>query len=360
MIKVYFSNFWPYFYEHIEEFAFVKALREIDDVQICSKSLDADYFFFSVMRRREDIDVRISERCVRIFYTGENIVPDFNICDYAIGFEWMQYGDRYLRLPYVYNSKRFEKICTLCNQKHLLPVPKKSAFCSFTVSDARADSFRIKAFHALQKYKHVNSGGKVENNIGGRIKDKLEFDRKHKFSLCAENSSRSGYCTEKLPEAFAAQTVPIYWGDPDVTKVYNPKAFINAHDFATIEELINRVVEVDNDSKLYASMLAEPALLFPEEYTYEAQYMKLKLFLQHIVSQPLESARRIQPSLWSEEFLQYMRKNSCYGKELKLSNTMMLRRSVGDYLYRHSPSLYHNIYENVVLRHEKKEKFVDF
>ena len=32
-------------------------------------------------------------------YTGENQVPDFNICDYAIGFHYIDFQDRYIRFP---------------------------------------------------------------------------------------------------------------------------------------------------------------------------------------------------------------------------------------------------------------------
>ena len=37
--------------------------------------------------------------CVKIFWTGENQAPDFNLCDYALAFEHIELGDRYLRLP---------------------------------------------------------------------------------------------------------------------------------------------------------------------------------------------------------------------------------------------------------------------
>src|SRR3989344_2414293 len=36
---------------------------------------------------------------VRIFYTGENISPNFNLCDYALGYDYMTFGDRYYRMP---------------------------------------------------------------------------------------------------------------------------------------------------------------------------------------------------------------------------------------------------------------------
>lgn len=34
---------------------------------------------------------------VRIFYSGENFSPDFNLVDYAIGSDNIQFGDRYFR-----------------------------------------------------------------------------------------------------------------------------------------------------------------------------------------------------------------------------------------------------------------------
>ena len=37
--------------------------------------------------------------CVKIFHTGENMVPNFNCCDYALGFHYISFKDRYMRLP---------------------------------------------------------------------------------------------------------------------------------------------------------------------------------------------------------------------------------------------------------------------
>lgn len=71
-------------------------------------------------------------------------------------------------------------------------------------------------FEALKKYKKVNSGGRYLNNIGRAVVDKIQFESRHKFSICFENSSYPGYTTEKIIEAFAAKTIPIYWGNPCV------------------------------------------------------------------------------------------------------------------------------------------------
>ena len=40
--------------------------------------------------------------CIRIFFTGECITPNFNECDYAIAFDRLSFGDRYMRVP-LYN-----------------------------------------------------------------------------------------------------------------------------------------------------------------------------------------------------------------------------------------------------------------
>lgn len=44
-------------------------------------------------------DKHLEYDCTKIFYTGEPVSPDFNECDYAIGFDPLQFGARYLRLP---------------------------------------------------------------------------------------------------------------------------------------------------------------------------------------------------------------------------------------------------------------------
>ncbi|MGN8436292.1 glycosyltransferase family 10 domain-containing protein, partial [Helicobacter pylori] len=44
----------------------------------------------------------------RVFYTGENEVPNFNLFDYAIGFDELDFRDRYLRMPLYYASLHYK------------------------------------------------------------------------------------------------------------------------------------------------------------------------------------------------------------------------------------------------------------
>ncbi len=202
--------------------------------------------------------------CIRIIRHGENLRPDFNLFDYAIGFDKMYFGDRYLYYPlYMSYGKDLKKALS----KHELPdeyYKNKVGFCNAVVSNGSAANIaRDKMFDLINdKYKKIDSGGKWRNNLpnGQPIKDKLEFQKRYKFSLAFENSSYKGYTTEKIVQAFAAGTIPIYWGDPDVATEFNEKAFINCHTFDSFEAVIDRIREIDQNDKLYLEMVHQPII----------------------------------------------------------------------------------------------------
>lgn len=296
-VRIAFVDFWQSVNK--EEFILIKALKEHHEVEIFDDPKEADYVFFSVFG---DEHWFLPDRCVKIFYTGENICPDFNACDYALGFEWMEYGDRYMRLPNYLATPFFKKTTLLMEQKHMSQLAEKDSFCSFVVSNGDGNPIRRQLFEELSKYKQVDSGGRWLNNVGGPVADKLEFESRHKFAIACENSSHPGYTTEKLIEAFAAGCVPIYWGDPEVAKVFNPRSFINVHDFSSLDELVEKVKSIDNDPAAYRSMLNEPALLHPESDSLEANYQKVIVFMNHIVEQPLEYAHRYNREFWGKRY----------------------------------------------------------
>ena len=47
-------------------------------------------------------------------------------------------------------------------------------------------------------------------------KAKIEFLRAYKFVIAFENGLSPGYNTEKLTHAMEADSMPIYWGDPEI------------------------------------------------------------------------------------------------------------------------------------------------
>ncbi len=268
---------------------------------------DADYVFHS----NYGFEV-LDYPGVRIFVTGENVSPNMGISDYALAFDPMTFSDRYCWMPLI-------KLYREAYDTFLRPRPPadqviagKTDFCAYVMSSTRDSApERTQIFDLLNAYKTVHSGGSWNNNVGGRVPDKLAFQSTHKFVIAFENSSTPGYLTEKFADAAQANAVPIYWGDPTIANYFNPKAFINCHDYESLEAAMERVKEIDNDDDLYRAMLSEP--WFPDGIEPECLRTEtFQNFLANIFDQEPEQAYRRNRGRWGlkqERILRRMYRN---------------------------------------------------
>lgn len=195
--------------------------------------------------------------CVRVSYIGENMRPNFKECDFSFSFDITPENPRNYRLPlYVL----YDDLAKLTLPKKLEEIlEQKTNFCAFVVSN-KFSRKRIKFFQKLSKYRKVDSGGGVLNNIGARVTNKIEFLKRYKFTIAFENSSYPGYTTEKIFEPMKVSTIPIYWGNPLVNIDFNTKSFINYSEFENEDEVIEKIIEIDKNSDLYYEMLKQPSL----------------------------------------------------------------------------------------------------
>lgn len=226
--------------------------------------------------------------CVKILFVNENMVPDFNSFDYAVGFDHLSFGDRYLRHPLFARYASFRQLLERKMPSDAELLDRK--FCSFVVSNANmCNPTRKKFFDALSKYKKVDSGGRYMNNIGGPVKDKIDFCRGYKFNIAFENSASPGYTTEKIMEAYVAESVPIYFGNPTVATDFRPESMVRVMDEDDIERAVEEVIRLDKDDAAYLARCRERCFAVPDPHVYEKQ---LENFLVHLFEQPLELARR--------------------------------------------------------------------
>ncbi|MEB2778324.1 glycosyltransferase family 10 [Algoriphagus sp. D3-2-R+10] len=197
--------------------------------------------------------------CPKIFYTGENHRPNFYLCDYALGFDFLSRPD-YLRVP-LYSILWYYDFSTLIFPKHqqIIDQNPKSKFCCFIASNAGAVE-RNNFFEKLCKYQRVDSGGKVLNNIGGSVPDKIEFMRPYKFCIAYENSSYPGYVTEKIMDCFIAGCIPIYWGSSCIELDFNPSRILNRLNFETDEAFIEKIKFLNEDEEAYKEFILQPIL----------------------------------------------------------------------------------------------------
>jgi hypothetical protein len=250
-IKINFADFWPGFIK--EDNYFTQVLSQRYDVQL---SDDPDFLFYSCYGKEY-----LKYTCIRIFYTAENVRPDFFGCDYALSFDIMS-DPRQYRLPlyalYIGLWGQHENVLSLRTREDMRAEwTKKTKFCCMLVSNGQSKR-RIDFFHRLSTVRQVDSGGRYLNNVGGPVDNKLEFIKNYKFVFAFENSSYVGYVTEKLIEPCFMHSIPIYWGNPKVSMDFNPRRFINAHDYPDDESLIQRILEIDQNDELALDIISQP------------------------------------------------------------------------------------------------------
>ena len=229
--------------------------------------------------------------CIKILINSENVVPDFNFYDYAVGSTEMTFGDRYVRVPWFAFYPYFADIVKRRSDPDSSLLNRK--FCSFVVSNAEfGDPMRKKFFEALSKYKRVDSGGRYMNNVGGAVSDKLKFCRDYKFNIAFENSSCRGYTTEKIMEAYVAQTVPIYYGNPNIEADFRADSMVRVMGEDDIGRAVEEIIRLDQDDAAYMRMVTARCLAVDAPDVYEK---RLEEFLVGVFDQPLDRARRLCP-----------------------------------------------------------------
>lgn len=285
-IKVKFIGFWAGFSD--EDNIFINALKKHFDVEL---SDEPEYLFYSTFLPNE-FDFALYD-CVRIFFSGENASPDFNYCDYAISFDSITYNDRYLEYKVFTDDDMVYDALHKHENISEADFAKRENFCNFIVGNSTAMPERKALFDTINEYKTVSSAGTYLNNTGfvaDNYEKKLAFQRTCRFSVTCESVSQCGFVTEKILHAFAAGTVPVYYGDSDVTKIFNPKAFINCHDFDSFDDVIKEIDRIENNPPLWAEMVSAPAFL-DGEYI-DKKHREFEAFLFNIMNQDYEKAFR--------------------------------------------------------------------
>lgn len=265
-MKITFSDFWQYpkAFDPNNNF-FIHIIRDLfEDVEVVEPE-DADVMFFSLFGNENG---RYKD-CKKIFFTGENVRPNFKRCDYSLTFDTDEHEGKNFRLPLWYLYIDWFEVNSYDNPDWLIPESylyndneftekKKDKFCSI-VYGKQIES-RINAIQNISSnYKQVDVFGKANPNyyLPDGEKYKLDLISNYKFSLCYENSVTPGYHTEKLLHGKVAGNIPIYYGDKSIGEDFNPDCFINAVDMSD-EELIQKIIELDQSDNLYNKMAKEP------------------------------------------------------------------------------------------------------
>lgn len=245
-IKIEFCDWWPGF-DKTNNY-FYNLLKEEFEVEI---SNNPDYLFFSVFGNNHQ-----NYKCKKIFYTGENIAPPLNYCDWSFSFDYLD-NPRNYRLPhYLLYDGYYE----LQRPKVIDESMARRKFCNFVASNGNCQE-RNQFVEQLSKYKKVDCGGRWMNNIGYVVSDKRKFQSEYKFSVAFENNAYrpyyDWYITEKIMEPMTVNSVPIYKGGSCVRNDFNVKSFINCHDFKSLSDVIDYIIFLDENDDKYLEILGQ-------------------------------------------------------------------------------------------------------
>eukprot|EP00939_MAST-03C_sp_MAST-3C-sp1_P002770 g2770.t1 len=98
-----------------------------------------------------------------------------------------------------------------------------------------------------------------KNDLAKRIENGVQKMKAFRFALVMENSNKAGYVTERLGNAFMANTIPIYYGHLDVFKLFNRDAFI-FYDINNPQPALDRISFLEKNRGEYERVLSLPVL----------------------------------------------------------------------------------------------------
>lgn len=215
----------------------------------------ADVVIHSVF---DTYDNSYNNNAKNIFITGENVRPPLNQYDFSLGFDYIN-NDKYLRFPlwkWFVNYKNIESYENTYVDFHKIQIPntlheerkldikdKKFAACAFI---GNPEPTRINFIEKLKKHMPVDIYGRYSNSV---VKDKKEIADKYQFIVCFENSIFPGYHTEKLPDAYKSESIPIYYSDKTDILDFNKNCRINKIEYSSDDDLIEYILSLSNNQK---------------------------------------------------------------------------------------------------------------
>lgn len=343
-VKIKFVGFWDGF--DPDTLFVYRILKKYYNVQVTD---DADYIICSAFGEVPYCYCEYPQ--VRIFTSGENYTPDFNLVDYGISNYPITFLDRHFRHPGILDAYGHGQSLQHKDRNYTAEwLQSKSRFCNFITSHDSEYNIRGDFFKKLCQYKRVDSPGAYLNNMDTPISvnwmddSKTEFQRTCKFTLCFERVAHPGFCTEKISDAFFADTIPIYFGDSHIDEIFNPKAFIDVSRFDSWDGAIQKIIELDTDDEKYLEMMRQPIFVdpeYPEKVLHDEE-----AFICHIFDQPLEKAfrrsRDCQPQIY-DTFLTHVvqEQKEELERQKKRENSRLLKTA--DRLQRKGRKLLHAI-----------------
>lgn len=183
-----------------------------------------------------------------------------------------------------FQSKNYEHDTNRLGSPDLIPLDyskkrsiirdQKKYFCCAFINNLTPERERV--ISDLSKLGRVD----VYGSAGlGNVKYKYPIANEYKFFLCMENEYVDGYITEKALEAWACESIPIWWGN-DTHRVLNDRAMIRI-DKLDKGNYLDLVEAISRDQDLFVKILEQNMLNKDTSLIYEKLKVNIKRILHN-------------------------------------------------------------------------------
>jgi hypothetical protein len=264
-MKISYNGMWVGFDPNNNWFSLaMKDYFQDDNIIFSLDVRDSDIIISSVFN---PINIS-SEKSKKIFYTGESRMTGYTFDQALLGFAKTNINSKIYRLP-IWNlyinwwrdnnllahDVDVPKMGMPLSEQEVDEIYSRSKFACMVSSNPVQK--RIEVFSRISEQIHkVDGFGAQFGSHDSR--NKLEILRDYKFNICFENTVAPGYVTEKLFEAKLAGCIPIYWGDEEAKKDFNPRCFINYNDFESEDLFIKHIGNIYKSEQAMKEIIAEP------------------------------------------------------------------------------------------------------
>lgn len=119
--------------------------------------------------------------------------------------------------------------------------------------------------------------GKVD--LFGRGFNEIKFKEDglatYMFSFAHENAYYPGYFTEKVLDCFATGTVPIYWGDPEIGRIFNTDGIIMLNETFKLDSLTPDLYYSKIEAVKENCQIVKDNFIMVEDYIYKNYFKDL-------------------------------------------------------------------------------------
>ena len=156
--------------------------------------------------------------------------------------------NRYL-LEEIHNTSFFYFGSTFIQNSDKIDLQKKNMASLIASNQNKLTGHKLR-HEVVQHIKNNNFNVSVIGRGYRPFENKEDGLKSYRYSIVIENTSELDYFTEKVIDACLLETIPIYWGAPNISKYFDTRGFIVCENIDQILQAIRTISIDDYNSKV--------------------------------------------------------------------------------------------------------------